>query len=425
MREELIVATLMIVASVAGSIITRCDRKWSVAFLLLGALLGSLVGGMGIRFREIVEGPFAFLDGALAVASATLFVFLVYASGAMDSIFSRIQKVKNRGLRAMGTLLFLVFPSALSGFPLATILTSGKIAAPALERGGVEKKKINEIIGISSVIGMMMPPLSIPAIIASNGAGSVHPTPFNGFFPSLLVLSIPLFFHYWGMNISPLSSSIAEGEEKGNGVGIVVAVVTALSLFDGLCSSILYIGGNTFIFFLGSITVLILKKGFGSAKATLEKVSEGLLHSVAPIAFLFALGSFIEVMSMTGVRGYYSLRILPFEVKNVIFVLMGVGVALGIFFSYPLPSLLATLAVFPIGWLASPVIVTGVAAFLSLTSFLSIKGSVFGLVEKELNMEEQSFGKRIGSILPMLIILVSMGIVYVICGDGFLSVLNF
>ena len=65
MRNELIVAIVMFLISIGGSIAMKNDKKWSVLFLFLAAIAGSLAAGMGVRFREIVEGPFGFLDSML------------------------------------------------------------------------------------------------------------------------------------------------------------------------------------------------------------------------------------------------------------------------------------------------------------------------------------------------------------------------
>ncbi len=74
MREEVIIAIVMFAISVAGSIWKKNDKKWSVIFLIVAAVAGSLVAGMGIRFREIVEGPYALIDSALSVCCASVFV---------------------------------------------------------------------------------------------------------------------------------------------------------------------------------------------------------------------------------------------------------------------------------------------------------------------------------------------------------------
>ena len=107
MREEVIVLCVMASIVLIGSVITKNRREWSVVFLLLASVAGSLVSGMGIRVREIVEGPFGFLDAALSITAATLFVFLLYKAGGLDYIYSHISRVKNRVVKALLTLFFI------------------------------------------------------------------------------------------------------------------------------------------------------------------------------------------------------------------------------------------------------------------------------------------------------------------------------
>ena len=81
MRNELIVAIVMFLISIGGSIAMKNDKKWSVLFLFLAAVAGSLAAGMGVRFREIVEGPFGFLDSMLCVCAASVLVAVLDRAG--------------------------------------------------------------------------------------------------------------------------------------------------------------------------------------------------------------------------------------------------------------------------------------------------------------------------------------------------------
>ncbi len=54
MREEYLLALLMLGLVAVVEICTRNHPKWWAPALLLAAVAGSLVAGMGLRFREIV-----------------------------------------------------------------------------------------------------------------------------------------------------------------------------------------------------------------------------------------------------------------------------------------------------------------------------------------------------------------------------------
>ena len=425
MREEVIVIVVMTLVVFIGSVITKNRREWSVVFLLVASLLGSLVSGMGLRIREIVEGPFGFLDCALSIVAATLFVFLFYKAGGFQLIFNRIAKVKNRVLKAILTLFFIAFPSALTGFCTASVMTTGVIASKALKEGGVKDSKVTELVAVGSFIGMIMPPNSIPAIIASNGAGSVLPTPYNGFYAPLLAFSLPIFILYALVNMKTLSMGKSEGEGRLGIYFIIALIVILTSFFDGVCGSICYIGGNTLYFFLASIGVLVVKKGFGGMKETIKAISDSVMEAVVPVAFLFALGSFIEVSSMTGVRGLYSLRILPFDTKAVILFMMAVSLVIGVFFSDSIPAFLITYAVFPIGWLCSPVVVTGVSMALALVPLVTLRSSIFEETSFLINSDNPKLLDRAKGIVIILVPVIILSVVFVLFGETTLSFLNF
>lgn len=418
MREEILIAAVMIAISVIGSEWKKNDRKWSVVFLLAAAVAGSLVAGMGIRFREIVEGPFGFLDSSLNVVCASVFVWLLYVGGCFDSLFAPITKIKNRVVKSFAVLLFIALPAALTGFTMASVLTTGKIVGDNLKANGMDGKKATTVVVGGSFIGMIMPPNCIPAIIAANGAGSVLPTPYIGFFLPLLLTAVPSCIIFTLMNMKTLSAvTETNREEKSTFSIIIFAAVCILLLVEGLLSSFVYIGGGTLIFTIASILLIVANKGFGSARKCLDTICDGMENAVWPVAFIFALGSFIEVSSMTGVRGLYSLWILPYEVPNVMLVLILASLVIGTFLGEPIPAFLITYAVFPIGWLANTVVVTGCAAGLACVSVLDFRGGLIPRVSKALGTDCK-YGDIIKQIIPILVATLCMGLVWVYFGDN-------
>lgn len=418
MREEILIAIVMFAISIIGSVWKRNDRKWSVVFLLAAAVAGSLVAGMGVRFREIVEGPFGFLDSSLNVVCASMFVWLLYAGGVFDAMFASISKIKNNAVKSFAVLLFIALPAAFTGFAMSSILTTGKIVGENLKSNGTDEKKLTIVVVGGAFIGMVMPPNCIPAIIAANGCGSVLPTPYIGFFLPLLLTAVPSYIVFALMNMKTLSAvSETKCEGKKTFEAIVFALVCALVLVEGLFSSFVYIGGTTLVYTVASILLVIANKGFGSVKKCLDTLCDGIENAVWPVALIFALGSFIEVSSMTGVRGLYSLWILPYQVPNVMLVLILASLAIGFFLGEPLPAFIITYAVYPIGWLANTVVVAGCAAGLACVSLLCSRN---GLIERTSNVlgTQCKFKDIIKYMLPILAITLCIGLFWVYCGDN-------
>lgn len=419
MREEILVALVMIAISIGGSIATKNNKRWSVFFLFIAAVAGSLTAGMGIRFREIVEGPFGFLDSLLCVFSASLLVFCLNKSGAFDLLFNKIASMRNSILKAFLVLFFVAIPSMLTGFASASILTTGKLVGSAIE----DKQKASIVVTVGSFLGVILPPNCIPAIIAANGAGSVLPTPYVGFFLPLLLIALPafIFFAIYQRKVLASVNPQKEQEQKTSSFLslIILALVGIAVLIDGLLSSFVYIGGLTLVFFIATILVIAVCKGFGSAKTTLDVLSEGAMKAVVPIAIVFALGSFIEVSSMTGVRGLYSLWILPYDTRYVMLVLMAASIILGYFFSIPIPAFLITYAVFPIGWLANTVVVSGCSVALTLVALITRHGGITEEVCKNIGLEGKiERSEWCKNIVPVALLMLAMGVVMVLCGNN-------
>ena len=410
MRNELIVAIVMFLISIGGSIAMKNDKKWSVLFLFLAAVAGSLAAGMGVRFREIVEGPFGFLDSMLCVCAASVLVAVLDRAGAFVLLYAKISKIRCSILRSFLILFFIALPAMLTGFASASLLTTGKMVRNLLEKQG--EKKASVIVAVGAFLGVILPPNCIPAIIAANGAGSVLPTPYSGFFLPLLVVGLPAFIVYAIMEHKALSSlEEADVQDKGAAAALVVLILVLVAvLIEGVFSSVLWLGGNTLVFFVATVLVLALTKFFGSARETLETVSGGLMKAAVPMAIVFALGSFIEVSSMTGVRGMFSYWILGYSTTGVMLVLMAASLIIGYFLSIPIPAFLITYAVFPIGWLANTVIVTGCSVVLAVVGLITRKG---GIIEDD-GLKHTEVLKNV--CVPAILVLVC-GVLLVLFGD--------
>lgn len=417
MREELLIALVMLGVVVVGSVLTKNNRKHAVVLLLAAALAGSLAAGMGIRFREIVEGPFGFLDAALSVACAAILVRALEAAGAFDALLEKILGMKNRTLRALCMALLIALPGMLTGFATASVVTTGALVGKRMKAAGVAQSKIARTVAVGSFLGMMLPPNCLPAIIAANGAGSVLPTPYVGFFLPLLVMSLPAFVVYVITCRDTLAFEAPVQEAKCTKLALpVLALVMLAVLAEGLLSSLAYIGGSALYFTVAALVLLVAAGG--GVKKALDTASAGLMDAAVPLALVFALGSFIEISSMTGVRGYYSLLILGTDTSVLMLIQMALMLVIGLVLGTPIPAFLATYAVFPIGWLANTVIVTGVASALGVAHLIAMRGGLVGDVTSALELTEVNWKSTVRHLLLPAALVLVMGVVMVVFGDS-------
>ncbi len=420
MREEYLLALLMLGTVTVAEVITRNHPKWWAPALLLAAVVGSLAAGMGLRFREIVEGPFGFLDALLPCVLGMVFLRVLKDNGAWDALFGRLLGKKPL-TASFGALLFLALPGMLTGFAAASVLMSAKPVYEHLLNRGVRKAKAAGFVAAGAFLGMMLPPNCAPAIIAANGAGSVLPTPYVGFFLPLLALSLPAFLLF-GIMSAPLFKGAAPAAEKRKLLPLLpLCAVILLMLVEGLLGSYVYVGGQVIIFLIGLVLAFLLPEKRRGVKAALETVLQGVADLAVPVAAVFALGSFIEVSSMNGIRGIFSYHILPWTNGNatgsVMLVLMGLSLIVGFLLSAPLPAFFITYAVFPIGWLANTVIVTGCASAVGVACLIAMRGGIYSRTREELQLEDVTYGQVLPQLALPALLVVLMGVVMVVFGD--------
>ena len=97
--------------------------------------------------------------------------------------------------------------------------------------------------------------------------------------------------------------------------------------------------------------------------------------------------------------------------------LMALSLVVGFFLSAPLPAFFITYAVFPIGWLANTVIVTGCAAAVGVACLIALRGGVFSRTKEALQVEDVTYKQVLAQlILPALLVTI-MGVIMVIFGD--------
>lgn len=189
---------ILILGIVALASLCLKNNKTELALaIIIAAVIGSLTAGMGLRIRELVEGPFGYLDSVLAVITGMIFLMMLMDNGVLEIIFERIVMKKRKSmLQAIFLLLLVALPGIFTGTATASILTTGTMVGTYLLKKGVDKSKVVEFIAIGSLIGMLMPPICLPAMIIVVSRSGSFPASFEGYAIPLLIISLPTFILY-------------------------------------------------------------------------------------------------------------------------------------------------------------------------------------------------------------------------------------
>jgi TRAP-type C4-dicarboxylate transport system permease large subunit len=303
-------ATLVLVVILAtlafGSVVIKKLQIPMAVLLLFSALVGALVGGFGFPLRHFVEGSQLFLMLMLTVAAGMLFMSVLKANGALNVLTHFIVRTfhKSPTLLLIFLMLLIMLPAMLSGSAPASVLSTGVLVAPILLKLKIPKVETASIIAMGSLYGMIAPPINVPAMLIGTGVYM----PYEGFALPLTILTVPLsvFSVLWlGRKFIgvidqdeiladiPLDPSVNQGWITYVPLMFVIGLMMLKSYFPQVDT------GTPLVFFMGTILAL-----FTGKKVNFFLVAkESMTGAIEILALFAAVGTLIQVMAMTGVRG--------------------------------------------------------------------------------------------------------------------------
>ncbi|MBN2010852.1 TRAP transporter large permease subunit [candidate division KSB1 bacterium] len=276
--------------------------------LIIASIAGAFVAGEGVPIRHLVEGSFLYFDPILIIATAMIFMEVIRRSGALGSI-SRfiIVRMHRRPFWLLFFLtLFIMFPGMITGLSTATVLTTGAIAAPALMLLGIPHVTVAAMIAMSAILGMIAPPINVPAMIIGGGVDM----PYIGFelplmfatFPLAISFNLALGYKYVrNIQIDKMIPKLDTDyfEIYGWRLFLPLLVVIVLMLGVRIFPAVFPNLGVSLIFIIGAIIGLFCGK-----KMNFWHVSHSAIQEALPvIGILLGIGMFIQIMTLTGVRG--------------------------------------------------------------------------------------------------------------------------
>jgi TRAP-type C4-dicarboxylate transport system permease large subunit len=300
---------LILVAMTVVFCLAALGFHWPVGLsLMLGAIAGTLLAGEGIPLRHLVEGSFSFLDVILMIAAAMIFMKVLQRNGLLETVGRQIITGFRRrpSLLLIALMLFIMFPGMMTGSSSACVFTTGAIAAPVLIALGIPLEETAAIIAMGAVLGMIAPPINIPAMIIGGGVDM----PYVGFTLPLLVLTVPLavlFVLLLGRRFVGARQEVPADRMPASHYGrfglrlYLPLVVVGVLMFGPKASPAVPDLGLPLVFLLGALTGLVT----GLRIQPLQVAREAVHEALPVMGILMGVGMFIQVMTLTGARGTF------------------------------------------------------------------------------------------------------------------------
>jgi len=298
--------------------------------LALAALAGSLAAGEGLGLRHLIEGSFGYFDVILIILTATLFIKVLEAAGILDTVAASLLKTfyQSRVLLLFVVMLILMFPGMLTGSSTAAILSSGPLIAPVMMKLGLPRLKTGALIAMGGILGMIAPPVNILVMIMGGGVDM----PYVGVTLPLLLMVIPLAAVI-PLVIAHKDVRVIERKEMEAilppslpsqyrlRLYLPFLVLAGLMAAPGITAGKFPDLGIPGIFITASLSGVFCGRRINILKVTQRAVEEAL-----PIlAILVGVGMFLQVMTLTGARGWTVMSILSLPS-----ILLYLGIALSL-----------------------------------------------------------------------------------------------
>lgn len=304
MSIELIIFIAMVGTFVIGCFALKLPVSVS---MVLAAVIGALCGGQGIPVRHLVEGTFSYVDTILVIATAMIFMRVIQKSGALDALSTLIVQKFHRfpALVLCMVMLIIMFPGMITGSSTASVLSAGSIMAPVLMLMGVPVLETASIIALGGLLGMIAPPVNIPAMIIGGGID----IPYVGFEGPLMLLTFPLailfvlmlgYKYAKKMDYEVVKDKLNKepGEKFGFRLYIPILLAIVLMVVNKTVPAIPDLGMP--LVFLISAAVGC----FTGYKFNVLETCKEAINTVLPVlGILMGVGMFIQIMTLTGVRG--------------------------------------------------------------------------------------------------------------------------
>lgn len=327
---ELILFVVMVAVFITGCFKFKLPVSIS---LVISSIIGMVISGNGFSIRHLVEGTFGYLDTILVIASAMMFMKVIQESGALDALSALIiEKFHKKPAILLIFLMFIVmFPGMITGSSTAAVLSAGSIVAPVLIMMGIPLVETAAIIALGGMMGMIAPPVNVPAMIIGGGIDM----PYVGFEIPLLLLTVPIaifsviFLGYkYAKNIKyeELKAKLDTEIRKKYGFKIYLPIIVVLLLMvlGKAMPNVIPNLGMPLIFIIGCVVGLFTGKRMNPLK-----VSKDAVNSALPVlGILMGVGMFIQVMTLTGVRGFIVVNCLSLP---AVLLYLGIAVTIPLF----------------------------------------------------------------------------------------------
>jgi TRAP-type C4-dicarboxylate transport system permease large subunit len=273
----------------------------------------ALAAGKGFPLAHLVEGMFSYLDVALVLLAAMVFMKVIEANGLLAELTQSLIALlgRSRLLLLVALTIVIMFPGMITGSCTASVLGTGVIVAPVLMRMGLARATTGAVVSSAAVYGMIAPPVNVPVMIIGGGIDM----PYVGFGLVLAALTVvpavltTLWLAWGGIDRAKLAEIVDESR-KALRASSFRGARRALLYLPLAAVVVLMVGPKSvpqwfpdprlpLTFLIGSV----LGAFCGRRVAFIPAARAGVSEILPVVGILVGVGMLIEMLTLTGLRG--------------------------------------------------------------------------------------------------------------------------
>lgn len=278
--------------------------------MVIAAVVGALVAGLGFPVRILVEGLFTNLDIAILFVCASVFVNVYSFTGAMNVVTRKlVQSVDSKWLLLVFMAIFMLIPGALTGAGSVSVFVVGGLVATVVRYMGLSEKKTVAFVFIFAILSAAAPPINLWTMLMTAQANM----PYVGFtklllIPILIVGAFTIVYLGWGSKRESKEKILAELPVATVNMGwfrilaplVVLVALILLSLYTPFSIPVF---GLPLMFLLATVCAIACNPSKVTVKDYYNVLTKTMEQVFPLLATVISVGVLVNVMAATGVRG--------------------------------------------------------------------------------------------------------------------------
>lgn len=315
--------------TLAAMVVTFALSSWRFKSpelsMVVTALVGALVAGLGFPAHLFVEGTFTFLDLAFIFITACVFMNAYAEVGAMNALVRGLVTRLHRRKWLLLTVLALLMlvPGALTGAGVVSVLVVGGLVAAVLRLMGLAEGKVAAFVFMLGILSAVAPPINVWAMLMAAGANM----PYVGFdlvllVPVLAVTLATVVTLGWGAVPQRKEAILAGLPPLPPGMtwwraAIPLLILLGLSLATKYAAFHVPTLGFPLIFLICAAATVLLDPVRRPFSRWREVVNDTVEQVFPLVATMVSVGVLVNILAATGVRGLIAISFVALPIVGI------------------------------------------------------------------------------------------------------------